>query len=219
MDPGFLLIDNFARMVAVVGILLAVPFFAYAGFLYMSAMGDPNKSAGARNAIISVCVGIVVIGCAFIIPAFVGDMVVAPAGGVVYERERGINCDGLLREQLVANRQVSTAERVNFIVKHIQSRFDGCDALFWTPEVREDEAQIRSCFDDPADRESISGVAVPRGLRRGGDAVDRTGRDARNNIIVHWSVSPRVGVSGLPSDGSICWMYVSATDTWIEGYQ
>ena len=91
MDPGFLLIDNFARLVAVLGILISTPLFAWAGYLWMTSMGDPNRAAAARNAFISVGIGLVIIGCAFIIPAVIGESVVAPAGGLVYEQDNGVS--------------------------------------------------------------------------------------------------------------------------------
>ena len=220
MDPGFLLIDNFARLVAILGILISTPLFAWAGYLWMTSMGDPNRAAAARNAFISVGIGLVIIGCAFIIPAVIGESVVAPAGGLVYERDSGVNCDGILREQLVANRQASDADRINFIIQRIQEKFEDCTDLFWTPRAREDSGHIGSCFDN-TEKSSISGVTVPRGLKRGGLSVSgQSGRDARNNVIVHWTVSFGVHglLSGLPSDNAYCWMYVSATGSWVEGY-
>ena len=108
MDPGFLLIENFARFAAVVGLILAAPLFVWGGYLWMTAMGDPNRSAAARNAVISVGIGMIVIGCAFILPRVIGEFVVAPSGGVVFEREPGINCDGMFRQQLIINRTAST---------------------------------------------------------------------------------------------------------------
>ena len=217
MDPGFLLIDNFARLVAILGILISTPLFAWAGYLWMTSMGDPNRAAAARNAFISVGIGLVIIGCAFIIPAVIGESVVAPAGGIVYEQDSGVNCDGILREQLVANHQVSNAARINFIIQRIQSRFEDCTDLFWTPRARE-EGTIDGCFDGN-DENFISGVAVPRGLKRGGTALSRSGRDARNNIFVQWTIHvPGESSWGLPSDNAICWMYVSATGSWVEGY-
>ena len=220
MDPGFLLINNFARLVAVLGILISTPLFAWAGYLWMTSMGDPNRAAAARNAFISVGVGLVIIGCAFIIPSVIGESVVAPAGGLVYEQDSGINCDGILREQLVANHQVSNAERINFIILRIQSRFEDCKDFFWNPLARSSTGYINSCFDNLDNRNSISGVTVPRGLKKGGSGVgNHSGRDARNNIIVHWTVAVH-GESerGFPSDNAVCWMYVSATGSWVEGY-
>ena len=139
MDPGFLLVDNFARLVAIVGLLLSVPLFAFGGYLFMTSMGDPNRAAAARNAILSVGIGIVVIGCAFIVPAVIGEFVVAPSGGIVHERDHGMNCDGILREQLAANEQASDADRINFVIRRIQSRFEDCGEFFWTPLVRSEQ--------------------------------------------------------------------------------
>ena len=220
MDPGFLLINNFARLVAILGILISTPLFAWAGYLWMTSMGDPNRAAAARNAFISVGIGLVIIGCAFIIPAVIGESVVAPAGGLVYEQDSGVNCDGILREQLVANHQVSDAVRINFIIRRIQEKFEDCTDLFWTPVARfEGSPGTPGCFDGST-RDFISGVAVPRGLKKGGSVENQSGRDARNNVIVHWDSTFGVHglLSGLPSDNSICWMYVSATGSWVEGY-
>ena len=97
----------------------------------------------------------------------------APAGGLVYEQDSGVNCDGILREQLVANRQVSDAVRINFIVQRIQEKFEDCTDLFWTPVARED-GTIDGCFDGSTE-DFISGVTVPRGLKRGGTALSRVG--------------------------------------------
>ena len=140
-----------------------------------------------------------------------------PSGGVVYDRDSGVNCDGLLRSQLVANRQASDAGRINFVIRRIQGRFGECDETFWTPVARDAQGNIGSCF-DPGGQETIAGVLVPEGLRRGGTVMNRSGRDARGNVIVHWTVSPLHSQSGLPADGSICWMYVSALGSWVEGY-
>ena len=122
MDPGLVLVENFGWLVAVLGLIIAAPLFAWSGYLYMSSMGDPNRSASARNSIIGVCAGIIVIGCAFILPRAISEFVVEPAGGVVFEDRAGINCDGMLRDQLVINREASDARRVNFVVQRIQSR-------------------------------------------------------------------------------------------------
>ena len=175
MDPGFLLINNFARLVAILGILISTPLFAWAGYLWMTSMGDPNRAAAARNAFISVGVGLVIIGCAFIIPAVIGESVVAPAGGLVYEQDSGVNCDGILREQLVANRQVSDADRINFIIKRIQEKFEDCTDFFWTPRARADSGHIGSCFDDPDTKDSISGGCSSQRSKKGGIGEEPVG--------------------------------------------
>ena len=220
MDPSLVLVENFGWLAAVVGLIIAAPLFAWSGYLYMSSMGDPNRSASARNSIIGVCVGVIVIGCAFIAPRVISEFVVAPAGGVVFEDRTGINCDGMLRDQLVINREASNADRVNIVIQRIQGRFEDCDDVLWSP-VAVDSAGSGICFDDAGLRNSIAGVELPRGLlRRGGFGSNLlSGRDARNNVIVHWRV-PAAGVaSGLPSDGAVCWLYVNSIETWVEGYR
>ena len=209
MDPGLVLVENFGRMAAVFGLAAAVPLFAWGGYLWMTSMGDPNRSAAARNAVISVCVGAVIVGCCFILPRVVSEFVVAPSGGVVYESEMGVNCDALFREQLVVNRAVSIPSRMNFLVRRIQSQFEDCDAALWSPVV--DDAAPRYLFlCDDSGGGSISGVPIPKGLERGSYRVSR--RDAHNNIMV------RFMRSAPPADGAGCWMYVSSLNTWVEGY-
>ena len=221
MDPGLVLVENFGWLVAVLGLIIAAPLFAWGGYLYMTSMGDPNRSASARNAVISVGIGVIVIGCAFIAPRVISEFVVGPAGGVVFEGRTGINCDGMLRDQLVINREASDARRVNIVVQRIQSRFEDCDDVLWSPVALDDSTGSGICFDDVGG-DKIAGVALPRGLlRRGvfGSPLLYSGRDARNNIIVHWRV-PAAGVaSGLPSDSAVCWLYVSSIETWAEGYR
>ena len=223
MDPGLVLVENFGWLVAVLGLIIAAPLFAWSGYLYMSSMGDPNRSASARNSIIGVCAGIIVIGCAFILPRAISEFVVEPAGGVVFEDRAGINCDGMLRDQLVINREASDAARINIVIQRIQSRFEDCDEVLWAPFALDsrNSAGTGICFDSGAGNK-VAGVDVPRGLLRRDASITSwlaSGRDARNNIIVHWRV-PSAGVaSGLPSDSAVCWLYVSSIETWVEGYR
>ena len=209
MDPGLLLAENFGRFAAIVGLIIATPMFAWGGYLWMTSMGDPNRSAAARNAVISVCIGIVVIGCSLLLPRAISEFVVAPSGGMVLEQESGINCDGLLRKQLVVNRAASTPSRMDFLVRRIQAGFEDCSESFWSPEVRlHSHGSVEGCYD--VGDGSISGVKIPAGLERGLYRPSR--RDANNNIMVHFTVS------GPPSDNSLCWMYINALDVWVEGY-
>ena len=231
MDPGFLLVENFGRFVAVLGLLLATPAFAYAGWLWISSMGDPSRSAAARNSVISVCVGVVVIGLSFIVPLALSDYVVAPSGGVEYQMEGGINCDQILRDQLVANTEISNANRIAYAVQRIQSTFEGCNAALWNPVVRRDTAGVGSACFDNSSRNSVAGVEIPdslfqrqwTGTGSGYSAASASGRDDRNNVIVHWTTATAGALYsmdwGLPSDGSACWLYISGISTWVEGYE
>ena len=215
MDPGFLLIENFARFAAVVGLILAAPLFVWGGYLWMTAMGDPNRSAAARNAVISVGIGMIVIGCAFILPRVISEFVVAPSGGLVFEREPGVNCDGMFRQQLIINRTASTPSRMDFLAQRVRSQFDDCNEAFWDPKVRlSSHDTVWACYDRHSDGRElyfIAGVKIPKGLDRGLD-YKPSRRDSRNNIMVHFLST------GPPADGSICWMYVSDLESWVEGY-
>ena len=223
MDSGFLLIENFARLAILVGLAVSVPLFAWGGYLYMSSMGDPNRSAQARNAVISVGIGVIIIGCSFILPLVISQFVVAPSGGIHREVEGSVNCDGVLREQLVVHREVSNGFRMNYLISQIQSRHDDCNGAFWDPEVYTGVTSHIipiACFDDGHGMSTVAGVVVPTGLQRGGSIVNRSGRDAHNNIILHWVSSHyTAGETMLPSDGATCWMYVSALATWVSGYR
>ena len=216
MDPGFLLIENFSRFAAAVGLILAAPLFVWGGYLWMTAMGDPNRSAAARNAVVSVGIGMIIIGCAFILPRVISEFVVAPSGGIVFERQPGINCDGMFRQQLIINRTASTPSRMQFLVRRVGSQFDDCNEAFWDPKVRQSQhGSVYGCYD--SDRfgsdlspRSIAGVVMPKGLFRYTYSPSR--RDSRNNIMVHFD-------SGRPpADGSLCWMYISSLESWVEGY-
>ena len=226
MDPGFLLIENFGRFSAIVGMMLATPAFAYAGYLWVSSMGDPNRSAVARNSVISVCVGILVIGLAFLVPNVISDEIVEPAGGTGFQLDVSVNCDQIFRDQVVANSEVSNANRMAFVVQRIQSTFDDCHSAMWDPVVRTEGHNLSDeCFDSSA-REYISGVEIPPGLASkqahhiGHAIVNASARDSLGNVIVHWTHSNVASVSrwGLPSDGAVCWMYIRSIDTWVEGY-
>lgn len=230
MDPGFLLIENFGRFVAIVGLLLAAPLFAWAGWMWMSSMGDPNRSAAARNSVVCVCVGVLIVGGAFIIPGVVSDMVVEPVGGITFDLEGGVNCDQILRDHLLVNREASNAHRINFVVKQVQAKFEDCRLETWNPSARvqtsgpASRSDFPGCYQVSGGDVFVGGILVPPGLpgsggRSASSAVDWSGRDAYNNIIVHWSRFIAGGSEpGLPSDGAICWMYVNALGSWLEGY-
>ena len=213
MDSGFILIDNFSRFAIFVGLAISVPLFAWAGYLYMSSMGDPNRSAQARSAVISVSIGVIIVGCSFILPVVISQFVVGPSGGIHLDDDPGLNCDGILREQLVVQREASNAVRMTYLISQIQSRHDDCNEVFWSPVIR-----MSGGFPSDCDGTVIGGVEVPKGLLRGGDISYRSSRDARNNIMVVWTTSPAVGHTGLPSDGALCWMYVSYLDSWVSVY-
>ena len=115
-----------ATVVAVlVGVVVTI-VVAYAGFMYATAAGDPQKTGIAKNAFVGAFIGLIIASVAFIGPRIITDMVIKPVGGVAIESEIGLNCDGILRNQLVFQRGASTKDRMNVVVAQIQSQNEDC---------------------------------------------------------------------------------------------
>ena len=138
--------------------------------------------------------------------------------------DAGVDCDQILRNQLVFKRGASTAANMNVVISQIQDQRDTCTSETWDPEV-DDTLQpagaAGSCwgFSGPAawDAPEVGGVSVPQSLRGGeGWAVpvrSTSGRDSENNIIVYFGNELR-----RPHDGAVCWLYVNAVRLWGENY-
>ena len=47
-----------------------------------------------------------------------------------------------------------------------------------------------------------------------------SGRDSDNNIIIYWTapLTQYGEATSLPTDGAICWLYVSDLSAWSESY-
>ena len=126
---------NIATLVAIlVGVVSGI-VVAYAGFLYATAAGDPQKAGIAKNAFIGAFIGLIVAGLAFIGPRIVTDLVIKPVGGIGVETQTGLDCDGILRNQLIFQRGASTAGRMNVVVAQIQSQHSECASDVWAPSV------------------------------------------------------------------------------------
>ena len=206
-----------ATLIAVLGGAMATIFFAWAGIQWMMASGDPQKIGQARMALIGAAVGLVIVGAAFIVPEVISERIIEPAGGTAIENAAGLSCDRVLKNQLVFQRAASNAERMNSVVKQIQAQRNECAADIWTPEVIQDVIVVTNCiWDDP--HPNIGDTDVPRGLHYGGPYEDNenprrsTGRDADNNIIVHFKYDAK------PSDSARCWLYVERLKTWDQEY-
>ena len=219
--------NGIALFAGALGAAISVIYVVYSGYLFMSAEGDPQKMARARTSLIGVVIGIVLIGGAFIIPGTISRYVIEPAGGVRIDPRARVDCDGVLKDQLVFQRNVSSPDKMQFLIAQVQGQRSDCSADMWNPVVRKRVGHPPGCFesDDEVSFEGalvpgMGGVAVPSGLRDGGDVRDESSRDPDNNIIVYW-VHPSdttASVTGLPSDGAVCWMHVAAFSSWTEDY-
>ena len=222
-----------ATVVAVlVGVVVTI-VVAYAGFMYATAAGDPQKTGIAKNAFVGAFIGLIIASVAFIGPRIITDMVIKPVGGVAIESEIGLNCDGILRNQLVFQRGASTKDRMNTVIAQIQSQNEDCSSDVWAPDVVDhggtgDDA-TGMCFSstagtafagkDDAEDWMVGDQSIAEGLLRK-DASDKyaprttSGRDSDNNVIVYWSEE----VADRPSDGASCWLYFARLRSWHENF-
>ena len=202
------LINNVARFLAFGIGGVSVIVFLYAGFLFMTASGDPQKSSQARMAIFGAFMGLVVAGAAFVLPRIISQAIIEPAGGVAIVTEGQVSCDELLRQQLVSQRGANNGARMQEVVRLIQNR-EECSPEVWNIMIKTDAATT-----DPAD--TVGGVLVPAGLRVGNSVSAKVRRvsyrDANNNIFVIFVTS------NAPADGAKTWLYVSRLRQWYTNF-
>ena len=218
MDNVVTVVNGAALLLGLFGGAVAVFFVVYSGFLFITAQGDPQRSAQARSSLLGVAVGLVVIGGAFLIPATISRFVIEPAGGTRVEPRASFDCDGLLQDQLVFQRSASTPERMGYVVSRIQAQRDECVLESWSPVVKQDPGIPYGCQDGW----KIGALEVPEEstLRVGGSLVNVSSRDSDNNLIVYWTspLSTDVEATGLPADGAVCWFYRSDFKAWSRSY-
>ena len=215
-----------ATVVAVlVGVVVTI-VVAYAGFMYATAAGDPQKTGIAKNAFVGAFIGLIIASVSFIGPRIITDMVIKPVGGVAIETEIGLNCDGILRNQLVFQRGASTRDRMNVVVAQIQSQQEDCSSDVWGPVVldlssaSEDAAARGNCYGDAAGGSDyvpkIGTQEIPSGLLvgTGGNPRTKSGRDSENNIVVYFNLA----AASRPSDGASCWLYYSRLKAWHANF-
>ena len=202
-----------ATLIAVLGGAMATIFFAWAGIQWMMASGDPQKIGQARMALIGAAIGLVIVGAAFIVPEVISERIIEPAGGTAIENAAGLSCDRVLKNQFVFQRAASTHERMNAVIKQIQAQRSECAADIWDPEVL--DAVGGSILGGCEGAVAVGDTDVPRGLHHNASVDyirESSGRDAENNIIVHWVAANR------PTDSAVCWMYSSRLRTWDQEY-
>ncbi len=221
---------NVARLVAMVGGGLSAIAVCYAGILWMTSGGDPQKAGQARLALMGAIAGLVIVGIAFIVPRIISQAVIEPVGGVALQSDIGLNCDSVLRSQFVFQRGASTEGNMAVVVRQIQAQRQECPPDVWNPQVDDpdDAAGAEKCWNQASTPAAgfigtagaagkVGASQVPRGLRIGnvdtGLVRALSGRDSDNNIIVYWSTA-----ANRPSDGGKCWLYVARLRTWSENY-
>ena len=228
ITPGI----NVGTIIAVFGAVVGIIVVAGAGILYATAFGDPQKTQLAKNAFIGAFVGMIISGMSFFAPRIVGVLVLDPVGGVSLETDIGLNCDGILQEQLVFQRGASTPGRMNEVIRRIQANHNECDSEVWSPEVNVNVGYVH-CFHQTPNanhngevtptpmptptRAPVGDAVVPEGLTIGGQLdFPRTtsGRDSDNNIIIYWGAK----LGDRPADSASCWLYDARLRTWHASF-
>ena len=230
---------NIATLIAIGVAVVSGIIVAFAGFQYATAAGDPQKVGLAKSSFIGAFIGLIIASLAFIGPRIVTDMVITPVGGVSLETESGLNCDSILRNQLIFQRGASTDDRMQVVISQIQSRHTECSKDVWNPEVLNMAAangtsgviavgagkcyKSAGGFDPGTDstKLKVGEQTLPESLQRkygpNSDKVaprSSSGRDSENNIIVYWSDA----VANRPSDAASCWLFYARLNSWYENF-
>ena len=233
---------NIATLIAIGVAVVSGIIVAFAGFQYATAGGDPQKVGIAKASFIGAFIGLIIASLAFIGPRIVTDMVIKPVGGVSLDTQVGLNCDSVLRNQLVFQRGASTTSRMQVVISQIQSQQLECASDVWDPEAIDmgtaDTAEkvaagtapaLGKCYlsagghaattDANVANIKVGDQSLPSGLVRSAGTdknYPRTtsGRDSENNIIVYWSDV----VEKRPSDAASCWLYFARLRSWHENF-
>ena len=232
---------NIATLIAIGVATVSAVIVAFAGFQYATAAGDPQKVGLAKSSFVGAFIGLVIASLAFIGPRIVTDMVIKPVGGVALDTQVGLNCDSVLRNQLIFQRGASTADRMQVVISQIQSQQQECAKDVWSPEAINlgiettssgninpgPDGKLGMCFQSSGgftasvelEEIEVGDQSFPRGLARvaGDDKFyprTTSGRDSENNIIVYWADD----VSKRPSDAASCWLYFSRLRSWDENF-
>ena len=220
MDEITTIFGSLSRLLAIVGGGISTVAVCYAGILWMTSSGDPQNMSKARMALMGAVGGLIIVGVAFIVPRIIGETVVEPVGGNIGGTDAGQNCDDVLQNQFVFQRNASTESALNAVISVIQNqRVDQCSVDVWNPTVVDDGDGTASGVATKCGLKQKIGVQdVPSGLQKDSSQTDNShadavvrynsGRDRDNNIIIHWHADQK------PTDDTDCWMYVSRLSTW-----
>ena len=126
---------NIATLIAIGVATVSAVIVAFAGFQYATASGDPQKIGIAKSSFVGAFIGLVIASLAFIGPRIVTDMVIKPVGGVALDTQVGLNCDSVLRNQLIFQRGASTKDRMQVVISQIQAQQQECAKDVWKPEA------------------------------------------------------------------------------------
>ena len=109
-----------------------------AALLYMNAHGDPQQVNKAKTAAIGAIIGLIMGGMAWVLPGIISRAIVEPSGGQSLTSSGSVQgCDRIFKSQLVSQRQVNTAARMNELISTIQNTRDECRPDTWNPQAED----------------------------------------------------------------------------------
>ena len=109
-----------------------------AALLYMNAHGDPQQVNKAKTAAIGAIIGLIMGGMAWVLPGIISRAIVEPSGGQSLTTSGSVQgCDQIFKSQLVAQRQINTAARMNELISTIQNTRDECRPDTWRPKAHD----------------------------------------------------------------------------------
>ena len=238
MDEITSLFGNLARLFAFIGGGITTIAVCYAGILWMTSGGDPQKTSQARTALFAAIGGAVIVGIAFLVPRILGETVVEPVGGTLGGVQQAQDCDGILRSQLVFQTNANNATRFNQLITQIQTtRAEDCAAEVWDPEVVDLTLSTvassptgyptlyaagtnipSSCYMPyPGSLPTLAGQGVPDSFKNGATGTPTSHlhptprRDSQGNILVHFHKDKP------PSDSAPCWFHNGRLGVWVSG--
>lgn len=227
------------------GGVIVVLFLVYAGFLYATSGGEPQRVAQARTALFMSLMGLLIMGLAFIIPRILSDTVIRPAGGTEVATLQGVDCDEALRAHMVHQRAVKDQSSMHQLVMQLRNRYDECNVDIWPAEISHAmNAMPSATWNTGTESAIISAIGadagecassapgtlnVPLGLR----VEDNESLHGNNKLFggigdYVLSLAPTKDSKGnivvwfnpdggLPWDGALCWVYHDRYAMWVSG--
>ena len=229
------------------GGVIVVLFLVYAGFLYATSGGEPQRVAQARTALFMSLMGLLIMGLAFIIPRILSDTVIRPAGGTEVATLQGVDCDEALKAHLVHRREANDRQEMQQLVMQLRNRYDECSSEIWPVEIgwAADAVSLStwntgtytSVLTDIGTDEEECASAYPGGLRAPSGLLAENNPNGHGNAKVlnssgqgyMISASPMKDSRGnivvwfnekeeaLPWDGALCWIYHDRYAMWVSG--
>ncbi len=223
MEEIIAMVNMAARFAAVLGGALVAIFVIYAGILWITSAGDPQKVMMARNALLGCVVGAIIVGMGIFIPGVISRWIIEPAGGLALADVISTDCDRLLREQLVYQRNADDAGDMQQLVYKVQLRNrELCSSEQWSPVIQSAAGFPNGCYKDPVSPElygSIGGIVLPASFFTASYVLDipRATQRRDDSIIVIFE-RDLPNLDRQPADGAICWFYHPEFEAWSSGY-